>query len=450
MTDDRSLERAARSWVEEGPSRAPDYAVAAALARIQTTPQERDLRIPWRPRTMFDRLAAAAIAGVLAIGTLTLGYSLFAKPPGPAACPAPQREADAIDAGGPGAMPGSRAWSDRGGVPRTRAGRLAVFATNPPDNDPGTLLLLDPMTGERCVLVALSSNHPIQGPFGTSLDWSPSGDALAIGLAGAEAPDGSGQEDGVVLVWTPDRILRVWSGEGMPQLEWAPDGRSLAVWADATTDLRIIPADGSADRTYPVNPALSGLTWSPDGTRIFVAEAVEEDIAPDTALSLVDVREGRVTPLGDFGAGHFRPVAWLDDDRVLINRTERGRGVTGWFTLSTSDPSALRDVAFPEDVPNLAVPSPDRTRLLYLAGGDRGEVSVVSLSGPGGEPPLRLAPGLRAGPFGLAWSPDGLQAVFLVAEGGLWTVQADGTGLRQVASSGVIPVDDPWQPDPVR
>ena len=48
MTDDRSLERAARSWLETGPTQAPDRAVEAALLRIETTPQERDLRIPWR------------------------------------------------------------------------------------------------------------------------------------------------------------------------------------------------------------------------------------------------------------------------------------------------------------------------------------------------------------------------------------------------------------------
>ena len=42
MTDDRSLERAARSWLEVGPTEAPERAVEAALLRIDTTPQERD------------------------------------------------------------------------------------------------------------------------------------------------------------------------------------------------------------------------------------------------------------------------------------------------------------------------------------------------------------------------------------------------------------------------
>ena len=36
MTDDRSLERAARSWIEAGPTRAPERAVEAALSRIET------------------------------------------------------------------------------------------------------------------------------------------------------------------------------------------------------------------------------------------------------------------------------------------------------------------------------------------------------------------------------------------------------------------------------
>ncbi len=70
MTDDRSLERAARSWLEIGPTEAPDRALEAALLRIQTTPQERDLRIPWRFSKMTTpaRVATAAVIGVLVVG----------------------------------------------------------------------------------------------------------------------------------------------------------------------------------------------------------------------------------------------------------------------------------------------------------------------------------------------------------------------------------------------
>ena len=82
MTDDRSLERAARSWLETGPTEAPDRAVEAALLRIETTRQERDLRVPWRLPTMTTpaRVAAAAVIGVLLIGG---AYLYFGRPSQP-------------------------------------------------------------------------------------------------------------------------------------------------------------------------------------------------------------------------------------------------------------------------------------------------------------------------------------------------------------------------------
>lgn len=79
MTDDRSLERAARSFIEAGPTEAPDHTVEAALQTIRSTPQERDLRVPWRFIPMHGpaRLlgAAAAVAAVAVGAFLLLGRS---------------------------------------------------------------------------------------------------------------------------------------------------------------------------------------------------------------------------------------------------------------------------------------------------------------------------------------------------------------------------------------
>jgi hypothetical protein len=90
MTDDRSIERAARSWLEVGPTQAPERAVQAALLQIDTTPQERDWHVPWRLPKMTTpaRVAAAAVVGVLAIGG-----ALFILRPGDSSV------------GGPGPMP---------------------------------------------------------------------------------------------------------------------------------------------------------------------------------------------------------------------------------------------------------------------------------------------------------------------------------------------------------
>jgi hypothetical protein len=102
MTDDRSLERAARSWLEEGPTRAPDRAVGAALSRIKSTQQERDL-IPRRISQMpfFARAAAAAVVVIaLASGTYLVFQgqnSSFGSSPSPAAPASAGPQASATD-----------------------------------------------------------------------------------------------------------------------------------------------------------------------------------------------------------------------------------------------------------------------------------------------------------------------------------------------------------------
>jgi hypothetical protein len=68
MTDDRSLERAARSWIEVGPTAAPSHVVDAALDLIERTPQERDW-FPWR----FPRMSnSVRVMALVAIGALIL------------------------------------------------------------------------------------------------------------------------------------------------------------------------------------------------------------------------------------------------------------------------------------------------------------------------------------------------------------------------------------------
>lgn len=108
MTDDRSLVRAARSWLEEGPTRAPDRPVEAAIARIQNVQQERDLRIPWRSSTMnpIARLTAGAVLAVLAVGVVVFAFRPLpnvaapATPvPSPPSRPEPSMTAAAIPPG---------------------------------------------------------------------------------------------------------------------------------------------------------------------------------------------------------------------------------------------------------------------------------------------------------------------------------------------------------------
>ena len=69
MSDDPTFDRTARIWLEDGPGEAPDAVLQAALLAIETTPMERDLRIPWRfPPMIRASVAAVAVVAVVAVG----------------------------------------------------------------------------------------------------------------------------------------------------------------------------------------------------------------------------------------------------------------------------------------------------------------------------------------------------------------------------------------------
>ena len=90
MIDDRSLERTAWSWLEAGPTRAPDHIVQLALDRIEATPQDPVWPFPrihrWVGPTYRLASAFAVIAAVVVGGVLLLQRG---PGPGPAISPSP-------------------------------------------------------------------------------------------------------------------------------------------------------------------------------------------------------------------------------------------------------------------------------------------------------------------------------------------------------------------------
>jgi hypothetical protein len=82
MTDDRSLERAARSFIESGPTRAPDRAVEAALLRIDTTSQVRGLWVPWR-FVVMNKSVGIAVGATAILGIALLAAALAIGRPEP-------------------------------------------------------------------------------------------------------------------------------------------------------------------------------------------------------------------------------------------------------------------------------------------------------------------------------------------------------------------------------
>ena len=102
--DDRAFERAIRGLLEDGSDRTSAETIDAVLLAVRTTPQERDLRIPWRtspmsnPMRLVAAIAIAVVAGVAAINLFrpTGGVgglpspSPTVTPSAPAPTPSPQ------------------------------------------------------------------------------------------------------------------------------------------------------------------------------------------------------------------------------------------------------------------------------------------------------------------------------------------------------------------------
>ena len=108
MTEDLRFVRTARDWLELGPVEAPADVIQAALLEIDTTPQERDLRVPWRsPRmpTFVRALAAAAVVvGLAAVGALFLQRPNQALVGGPSPSPSVPSPSASQSAGSPAAL----------------------------------------------------------------------------------------------------------------------------------------------------------------------------------------------------------------------------------------------------------------------------------------------------------------------------------------------------------
>ena len=120
---DRTFERAVTDWLEDGSDGTPKHALDAVLLAVKTTPQERDLRIPWRlPMPAFTRSTAfAAVVLVAVVGVGGLIYLDRSAPSGVGAAPppAPTQAPSASPGDSPSASPAAVAPDSTGWTPFT-------------------------------------------------------------------------------------------------------------------------------------------------------------------------------------------------------------------------------------------------------------------------------------------------------------------------------------------
>lgn len=450
MTDDRSLERAARSWIEVGPTKAPDRAVVAALAAIEMTTQERDM-LPWR----FPRMTITArIATLAAIGAITLtGVAVLggAGLPGltSVATPSPSASADATVPPSPTEAPGSTAIKGVTPGDGVEAPGTIIFGIETGDG-PALLSIRPDGTGLRqitpggtcCAVLGSPTDEPA---FQSTVLFVLDRDDTNTGaeprwLAGkpAFAPVG---DAGFSEAWNTDHL---WSAGLLNGVQLFPG---------ASTGL-----DFAFEGVSASNPTLDGIYLSvANGGGMAIGEFVRMTGRPDGARDIpiafspdgssllflrdagIDSQMGRLGDLyvidrGSFprsGSGAYRPgeMRRLSPDGTLVLVSDAFGAGASW----APDGTRVAFTAFP------------RLRDTY---DPSARVFVADASTGVAEPITAASPYMTSA----RWSPDGARIAYDVSEGGgparnVWVVRPDGTDARRLVSFAGGSCCSVWSPD---
>ena len=388
MNDDRSVERAARSWIETGPTQAPDRAVERALLAIESTPQERDLRIP-RRLTMMSvqaRVAAAAVIGVLVVGgaLMYLGKS------------------DKSDVGGP--SPSAAPPSSPSPAASLPAASLSV--TSGYANTKGWIVF----------------EHFGQAPDGstTTFDF----DLRQIWLVHADGTNlhelapGIPAEDGKVAPdISPD-------GQSVVFSSWGPRGRVWSVPIEGGEPVMLTTdCSGAENECFERDPA-----YSPDGKRVafvqdlFAAEASSvigiRDLAAGTVAFIESTRVPRTR-------SHLHQPSWSPDGtQIAYHLDTQGptdeRPTSIRIEIVNVDGTGLRELPAPAGEAKAGDPdwSPDGSLIVFSTmpnregeGDGNGSTGIFTIQ-PDGTGLTDVCGSCLQGGIAPSWTPDGEHILF--------------------------------------
>ena len=185
--------------------------------------------------------------------------------------------------------------------------------------------------------------------------------------------------------------------------------------------------DGTGQRPLLVGAAVA---FSPDGTQFAFSHSGE--------IWVMNIDDGTLRQLAESG---LAPLWSPDGERIMYEATDgtwrsvfgfRIRNVTG-LRVVNADGTSDRELS--DANPARPIWSPDSSQILYELN-NKG-IWAVNADGTG----LRQLDSSGDSP---TWSPDSSQILYELDGKGVWAVNADGTGLRQLDSSGFGPA---WSPD---
>lgn len=300
----------------------------------------------------------------------------------------------------------------------SRDGRRVAFTRVPLSGGPDGIYVMN-TDGSDQHLVVTGGSQP---------SWSPDGRRLAfVGRDGVAVVDLTTGKSKVLTPQTP--AMPDWSNP-----IWSPDGRHIA--ARENDLLFVMRPDGSGLRALDAEPTIDVMTsfgWSPDGTRLVYTTAAG-------VIRVADVETGTfrmlVAPSSGFGA------LWSPDGKTIAYTAADHAGVLAVFLIPPSGgrPRELEPgwqvEAWSPDSRALAILYGNQIAVVYVRNGRRRWLAH--------EPrPSSIQPG------SVDWGTGSriffAHQVSRVSQ--LISINADGTGARQLTHDQLGVLDPAWSPD---
>ena len=239
-----------------------------------------------------------------------------------------------------------------------------------------------------------------------------------------------------------ERQLMSRRGWQLREIEWSPDGRTLAfgrldsqLWRVEPGLLLLDVASGRL-RTLVPNTQIEGLSWSPDGSRIAFStwDGIEMVNADGTGRRVLDTTRAR-------------EPTWSPDCSEIA------------FIAGRPADSEIRALAMPPGTGGRVIRRGHASSIQWSPDGRR--LAFVDVGVDDGRPPIRVidAGGTDERPLaygtGPSWSPDGRRLVFSDALGNLRTVEVDAPDpsrterlVTLTAATGFLDGGAKWRPRP--
>ncbi len=183
---------------------------------------------------------------------------------------------------------------------------------------------------------------------------------------------------------------------------WSPDGRYIAFLrgAGGAQNVILMPSLGGPERV--LGEVLSGLDWAPDGRSLAVIDAQRAV----TLFSLENGQRTKITTPPSNILGDDHPVFAPDGQKVAFTRSDGGSENIYVISISGGE---LRQLTFDNTRIQSLRWTPDGKHLIF-ASNRSGSFQLWKIQESGSSPELMTSAG--SGPTDFAISPDGSQLVF--------------------------------------